>query len=52
MQADGDAVQYDVDRAALAVKEARADAKAAVVASGTISANGTGDLNYDVSNGS
>lgn len=49
--ADGDAVQYDVDRAALAVKEARADAKAAVVASGTISANGTGDLNYDVGNG-
>ena len=26
-------------------------AKAAVVASGTISANGTGDLNYDVGNG-
>ena len=49
--ADGDAVQYDVDRAALAMKEARADAKAAVVASGTISANGTGDLNYDVGNG-
>lgn len=46
----GDAVQYDVDKATLAVAEALSATRASVGKTGTINANGSGELNYDVEN--